>query len=102
MAEITENEAYIYAATHNLYGEVMRRIHGRVLMRPSDIKAVYQILDILYTNANLPIEVTGRDHKLTEDEEKKLLEAMTDKPEETTKTSLQAGIGNTGWVGEQK
>lgn len=77
------NKTYVLAATLNLYLETMRRIHGRVLLHPGDVRAV---LDMAYTMiVNPPVsEVTyqpeSRGRELTTTEENQLLNAIAEKP----------------------
>ena len=72
--------AYIVAAAHNLYNEANRRLRGRVLLTPQDIKALSTVLDLILTDrydgpeSFKPSE--ARPFKLTEDEESLLLKAM--------------------------
>ena len=74
-----DNKTYILAASFNLYLEAMRRIHGRILLHPGDIRAV---LDMAYTMiVNPPIvENTfipkARDRELTTTEQGDLLNAV--------------------------
>lgn len=77
------NKTYILAASFNLYLEAMRRIHGRVLLHPGDIRAV---LDMAYTmvvnppTMDRPYAVEARDRELTSVEEESLLNAITPEP----------------------
>ncbi len=70
--------AYIAAACYNLYAEANRRLRGRVLFGPADIKAMNQILDILLTDRE-PEAMTkqGRAFKLSDKEAEKLLEGIS-------------------------
>ncbi len=69
--------AYIAAACYNLYAEANRRLRGRVLFGPADIKALNQILDILLTDREVePIPKAGRAFKLNDEEAEKLLEGI--------------------------
>jgi len=72
--------AYIAAATYNLYAEANRRLRGRVLFGPSDIKALNEILDILLTDRQSdPIPKAARSFKLSDEEAEKLLEGISPK-----------------------
>jgi hypothetical protein len=87
MIEILQNihlaedsdSAYIIACTLNLYHENLRRCHGRVLLIPDDVVNVFKILDMLLVPP-VPQAQTfganGRDRKLNEEEEEKLLNSV--------------------------
>ena len=78
-----DNKTYILAASFNLYLEAMRRIHGRILLHPGDIRAV---LDMAYTMIVNPplVEDTfvpkPRDRELTTTEKEDLLQAVASEP----------------------
>lgn len=77
------NKGFILAASFNLYLEAMRRVHGRVLLHPGDIRAVF---DMAYTMLVKPPENVkqfvpiSRDRELTQSEENSLLNAITEEP----------------------
>lgn len=69
--------AYIAAACYNLYAEANRRLRGRILLGPSDIKAMHQILDILLTDREPEaILKAPRAFKLSPEEEDTLLDGI--------------------------
>lgn len=71
---------YIIAATYNLYAEANRRLRGRVLFGPNDIKALHSIIDTLLTEReNDPIPAKGRPFKLSDKESDSLLTALEEK-----------------------
>lgn len=84
-----DNKTYILAASFNLYLEAMRRIHGRALLHPGDIRSV---LDMAYTMIVNPPTVeksfeptTARDRKLTNVEEEHLMNAIAPSPATTAR-----------------
>lgn len=82
LTKITEgadgDRAYILAAAFNLYNESRRRLFGRVLFTPNDVKALGQIINLLLldTEVDAPLAPT-RSRGLTVEEEKSLLEGVT-------------------------
>lgn len=69
--------AFVTAAALNLYSESRRRIHGRILYTPADIRAIFAMIDTLLTDRSVDQFIaTGRPRKLTSDEEKNLLNAI--------------------------
>jgi hypothetical protein len=69
-----KDQAFIVAATINLYSEANRRLHGRVLFSPSDVRNVLSILQILFEEP--PIEapnLEGRSRELTPEEAAKVM-----------------------------
>ena len=77
--------AFIAAAAHNLYNEANRRLRGKVLLSPMDVKALSQILDILLTDRYDGPEAfepaKSRPFKLTDEESDHLLKAISNKTE---------------------
>jgi len=84
-----EHMSFITAATINLYGEALRRIHGRVLFGPSDVRAIAAIVNILFEHSTAEPEVpTIRTRELTEDERNGVLQGVTaavEKPQTITR-----------------
>lgn len=69
--------SFIVAGTFNLYAESRRRIHGEMLMTPNDIKAIFQIVDLLLTQRDMQNNLPqGRSRKLSEEENANLLGAV--------------------------
>lgn len=77
------DKGYILAASFNLYLEAMRRVHGRVLLHPGDIRAVF---DMAYTMLVKPpakeeqFVPQARDRELTVVEQDQLLNAVAEEP----------------------
>ena len=68
---------FIIAAGFNLYIEATKRLHGRVLLTPSDIETMFAMVDTLMTErVHGLVEPAARSSKLSEEEENKLLNAV--------------------------
>lgn len=74
-ADDDENAAFIIAAAFNLYQEAIRKVQGRILLGPQDIRNVLSICAILLREQP-PAEqasASGRARELTDGEKKSLL-----------------------------
>lgn len=80
-----DDRAYILAAALNLYSESRRRLYGRVLFTPNDIRSLGQITSLLLldTEVDTPL-APARSRELTTEEEKGLLEGLERKVERRT------------------
>lgn len=74
VSEADDDAAFIVAATFNLYTEALRRISGRVLLGPADIKLALTICDHLLTPKPIEASVAnGRSRELSKEESEELL-----------------------------
>lgn len=72
-----DNIAFIFAAALNLYTENLRRVHGRVIWTPFDVKSFLSILDVMFREKGPEAQVEAkRQRKLTVEEEAALLSSM--------------------------
>lgn len=74
-ADDDENAAFLIAAAFNLYQEAIRKVQGRILLGPQDVRNVLQICAILLAEQP-PVEqasASGRARELSESEKKSLL-----------------------------
>jgi hypothetical protein len=70
-----ENVAFLIAAAFNLYHEAIRKVQGRILLGPTDIRNVLSICSILLSEQP-PAEkasAAGRARELSEEEKAQLL-----------------------------
>lgn len=75
-ADDDESEAFLMAAAFNLYAEAMRRVRGRALLGPSDIRNVFSICQLLLQKdppAQVQTFAHARSRELTEEEKAHLL-----------------------------
>ena len=72
--------SFAVAATLNLYQEILRRVHGRVLLKPEDVQNVLKIVDMMLS-ADITQEYTHTGRK-REPDEKELEQVLEGKTEE--------------------
>lgn len=72
-----DDVAYVIAVAINAYNESRRRLHGRVLYTPNDVKALLNIVDTLIRDTPINAPLTPpRAYELTIEERDKLLNSL--------------------------
>ena len=70
---------FVIACAFNIYLESLKRLHNRVLLGPSDIKAMLAMADILLTErTHVDYVPAQRSARLAPEEEQKLLNVVED------------------------
>lgn len=69
---------FVLAATINLYAEALRRVHGRVLLAPNDVRRILDMAHAMLMQAGdvATFTQTGRDRQLSDAEKAELLNAV--------------------------
>lgn len=68
-----DDVAFVFAASMNLYLEAKRRLHGRVILGPSDAKAILSMVDLLTIEPEQKQLEPTRSRELSTDEASQVL-----------------------------
>lgn len=70
--------AYTIAGAINLYAEARRRLHGRVLFTPNDVRAIFTMIEVLITDTKVDDPLPdSRPRELSTEESEELMTAIT-------------------------